>query len=139
MEIQENKDLKQRVVAWLHPEQIKRMEILINSENMRNQTEFVAKAIDFYIGHLNTQSSTTYLSENLLGAINGTLKSTENRMANNLFRLSVEMSIMMNILAGGLDVSDELVGKIRERCSREIKANRGRVSFEDALEYQRGS
>ena len=46
----------------------------------------------------------------------GILKETENRNANNLFRLSVEMSMMMNILAVGLEISDDelrsLTGKM---------------------------
>jgi hypothetical protein len=75
-----NDELKKRVVAWLHPEMIANMEALMQSNNMKNHTEFVTQAVDFYIGFLNSQSSTNYLSKNLLNAIKGTLQVSENRL-----------------------------------------------------------
>lgn len=129
---------KQRVVVWLYPDQIKKMERLMRAHEMANHTEFVALAVDFYIGYLHSSDSTGYLSEHLLSALNGALANTEKRMAGNLFRMSVEMSMMMNILAAGLDMTDNQLEKMRGRCVEEVKASKGRVAFEDALAYQRG-
>ncbi|MFI3255636.1 hypothetical protein [Chakrabartyella piscis] len=128
---------KQRVVAWLPPEQIAVMEKLMLSENMKNHTEFVDRAVQFYIGYLGTENSTDYLSKTLIGEMKGTLRETENRQSANIFRLAVEMSMMMNILAAGLEITDEQLYKLRGRCVREVKASKGKVSFEDALEFQR--
>ncbi len=128
---------KQRVVAWLPPEQIAVMEKLMLSENMKNHTEFVDRAVQFYIGYLGTENSTDYLSKTLIGEMKGTLRETENRQSANIFRLAVEMSMMMNILAAGLEITDDQLYKLRGRCVREVKASKGKVSFEDALEFQR--
>lgn len=98
----------------------------------------VIKAIDFYVGYLTSQNATTYLSKILLEAIAGTLKENENRQSANLFRLSVEMSMMMNILAAGLEISDEDMRKLRGRCIQEVKRNKGRINMEDAIKYQQG-
>ena len=114
------------------------MEDIIESENMKNHTEFIEKAIDFYIGYLNSQDSTTYLSKILLDALQGILKETENRNANNLFRLSVEMSMMMNILAAGLEINDEELRSLRGRCVQEVRKTRGRISMEEAVKFQQG-
>lgn len=124
---------KQRVVAWLYPEMIERMNKLMDNHNMKNHTEFVEKAVDFYIGYLSSQNATTYLSKILLEAIAGTLKETENRQSANLFRLSVEMSMMMNILAAGLEISDEDLYQLRGRCVQQVKRNKGRINMEDAV------
>ena len=70
-------DNKKRVVAWLYPDMIANMENLMSANNMRNHTEFIQQAVDFYIGYLNSENSTTYLSKIILGAIQGTLKETE--------------------------------------------------------------
>lgn len=128
---------KQRVVAWLPPEQIAMMEKLMISENMKNHTEFVDRAVQFYIGYLGTENSTDYLSKTLIGEMKGTLRETENRQSANIFRLAVEMGMMMNILAAGLEITDDQLYKLRGRCVREVKASKGKVSFEDALEFQR--
>lgn len=86
------------------------METLCEPNNIKNKSEFIYHAVDFYIGYLASQDSTTYLSKILLNAIDGTLKMTENR--GNLlifFCLSVEMSMMMNILAAGLEIEYDLI------------------------------
>lgn len=133
-----NNENKERIVAWLYPEMIENMNNLINNYDMKNHTEFVEKAVDFYIGYLNSQKATTYLSKILLESISGTLKETENRQSSNLFRLSVEMSMMMNILAAGLEISDDDLYKLRGRCVQEVKRNKGRINMEDAIKYQQG-
>ena len=47
--------------------------------------------------------------------------------------------MMMNILAAGMELTDEDLRELRGRCVREVKETRGRISFEDAWEYQKGS
>lgn len=56
------------------------------------------KALLFYIGYLSVanEDTSTYLSQTLLSGVQGTLQLMENRVANNLFRLSVEVSMMMH-------------------------------------------
>lgn len=128
---------KERTALWLYPETFEKMDKMIPIDNCKNRSEFIEKALNFYIGYLVSEPSTDYLSKILLGAIKGTLRESEDRQSANLFRLSVEMSMMMNILAAGLDVDDEQLYKLRGRCVREVKASKGKVSFEDALSYQR--
>jgi uncharacterized protein VirK/YbjX len=112
--MQENRnEAKERVVAWLYPEMIANMETLMQVNNMKNHTEFVSQAVDFYIGFLNSQTATAFLSKNLLDAIKGTLQITENRMASNLFRLSVEISMMMHLMATTLNITDEELRRLR--------------------------
>ncbi|WP_313527764.1 hypothetical protein [Anaerotignum sp.] len=135
---QKSNENKERVVAWLYPEMIENMNNLMENHGMKNHTEFIEKAVDFYIGYLGSQNATTYLSKILLEAIAGTLKENENRQSANLFRLSVEMSMMMNILAAGLEISDEDMQKLRGRCVQEVKRNKGRINMEDAVKYQQG-
>ena len=136
--MEKKSELKERVVAWLYPEMIEKMNNLMENNNMRNHTEFVEQAVNFYIGYLSAQDSTMYLSKIILGAIQGVLKETENRQSNNLFRLSVEMSMMMNILAAGLEIGDEDLRKLRGRCVNEVKKTKGRISMEDAVKFQQG-
>ena len=132
-------ELKQRVVAWLYPDMIKTMEAMMQAKDMKNHTEFVSQAVDFYIGYLSSQNSTAFLSQNLLGAIQGTLQNTENRVANNLFRLSVEISMMMHLLATTLEVTDDELRNLRGRCVAEVKKTRGKIKLDDAVQFQQGA
>ena len=133
-----NYENKKRSAMWLYPETYQKIDKNMESANCKNRSDFIEQAVDFYIGYLGSQSSTTYLSKILLEAISGTLKETENRQSANLFRLSVEMSMMMNILAVGLEISDEDLRTLRGRCVQEVKRNKGRINMEDAVKYQQG-
>lgn len=134
-----NNELKERVTAWLYPEMIANMESLMNTNDMRNHSEFISKAVDFYIGYLSSKNTTNFLSQTLLGSIQGTLQNTENRVANNLFRLSVEISMMMHLLATTLEVTDDELYRLRGRCISEVKKTKGKISLDDAVDFQNSS
>ena len=57
-------------------------------------------------------------------------------MANNLFRLSVEISMMMHLLATTLDITDEELHRLRGRCVTEVKRTRGKIRLDDAVDFQ---
>ncbi|MPM24916.1 hypothetical protein SDC9_71404 [bioreactor metagenome] len=129
---------KDRTAVWLYPETIEQMDSMLEADNAKSRSEFIEKALQFYMGYLASENTTGYLSKVLVSAIQGTLRETENRNSSNLFRLSVEMSMMMNILAAGLEISDDDLRKLRGRCINEVKKTRGKINMEDALKFQQG-
>jgi len=129
---------KKRTAVWLYPETIEKMDSLLEGDNCKSRSEFIDKALNFYMGYLVSEDTTGYLSKILISAMQGIMKETENRNASNLFRLSVEMSMMMNILAAGLEISDEELRSLRGRCVQQVKKTRGKVSMEEAIKFQQG-
>ena len=129
---------KDRTAVWLYPETIEQMDSMLEGDNAKSRSEFIEKALQFYMGYLASENTTGYLSKVLVSAIQGTLRETENRNSSNLFRLSVEMAMMMNILAAGLEISDDDLGKLRGRCINEVKKTRGKISMENAVKFQQG-
>jgi len=130
---------KKRTAVWLYPETIEKMDGLLERDNCKSRSEFIDKALNFYMGYLVSEDTTGYLSKILISAMQGILKETENRNANNLFRLSVEMSMMMNILAAGLEISDDELRSLRGRCVQQVRKTRGKISMEEALKFQQGN
>ena len=126
-------ELKKRTAIWLYPETFNKIDEVIDNDNFKNRSEFIEKAVDFYIGYLKSKDSTSFLAENLQTVLKGTMQTTENRMANNLFRLTIEMSMMMYILAEGLEVSEESLRVLRARCIKQIKSTKGKIQFEDTI------
>ena len=129
---------KSRTAVWLYPETMKRMDDMLEKDNVKNRSEFIEKALQFYMSYLNSEDSTEYLSKVIVSAMQGLLRETESRHSGNLFRLSVEMSMMMNILAAGLEISDEDLRKLRGRCVNEVKKTKGKISMEEAAKFQQG-
>ena len=54
-----------------------------------------------------------------------------------MFKLAVEMAMIMNILASMQDISDEMLQRLRYECVNEVKRLNGGFTFEDAVEWQR--
>lgn len=139
MKLEEKKSSsKKRTAVWLYPETMENMDGLLERDNCKSRSEFIEKALNFYMGYLVSEDTTGYLSKILIAAIQGILKENEKRNSSNLFRLSVEMSMMMNILAAGLEISDEELRNLRGRCVQQVKKTRGKISLEEAVKFQQG-
>lgn len=62
---------------------------------------------------------------------------SEHRINRNLFKIAVEMAMMMNILASIQDIDDITLQRLRGECVREVKRLNGSFTFEDAVEWQK--
>lgn len=120
------------------PETQQLVKELCERDNCQSQNEFIEKAIRFYAGYVSGKEATAYLPPALVAAMRGTVQDSENRIARLLFKLAVEVNMMMNVLAAGMEISDEDLKTLRTRSVREVKQTNGRISFKDAIDYQRG-
>ena len=110
---------------------------LYEQDNCRSPSEFIEKAVKFYCGYLRTETGSPYLSRVLTTTMRGMLDSFENRQASLLFKLAVEMAMMLHVTAAANDVDEETLTRLRGRCVQEVKALRGRISFDEALRFQK--
>lgn len=106
--------------------------------NCQSQNEFVEKALRFYCGYLSAHNSMTVLPPIFANAIRGTVQDTENRICRLLFKLAVEMDMMMNVLAAAIEIKPEQLKSLRGRCVQDVKKTNGTVTLDKAAEYQRG-
>jgi len=120
------------------PETQRLVKELCERDNCQSQNEFIEKAIRFYAGYVRGRGATASLPPALVTAMRGTVQDSENRIARLLFKLAVEVNMMMNVLAAGMEISDEDLKTLRARSVREVKQTNGRISFKDAIDYQRG-
>ncbi len=106
---------------------------LYEKDNCRSQNEFVEKAIRFYAGYTMANDASEFLTHTLAAAIHGTIGLSENRFARLLFKLAVEVSMMTNVLASGLEIGDDELRRLRGKCVGDVKRTGGRISFEDVI------
>ena len=85
-------DNKKSTTIWLRPSVISRMDGWLEADNCQSRSEFVDKALRFYMGYLGTEDNTAYLSKAILTAIQGTLDDNNNRLCRILFKCAVEVS-----------------------------------------------
>lgn len=90
---------KKNYALWLYPETVRRMDNSLDLANCQSRSEFVEKALPFYIGYLVTDDTTEYLSKALLTSLQGMLDMNDDRMRSLMFKLCVETNMMMYVIA----------------------------------------
>ena len=76
----------ERTVVWLDAGLVPRMDGWLKADNCKNRSEFINKALRFYMGYLGTEDNTAYLSKAILTAIQGTLDDNNNRLCRVIFK-----------------------------------------------------
>ncbi len=122
----------------MSPETQQLVRELYPRDNCRTQNEFIEKAIRFYSGYVSGQDACEFLPAALTDALRSTVRDSENRTCRLLFKLAVELDMVMNVLAAGMEIPQEDLDRLRGRCVREVKSTNGSVTHKDAVDYQKG-
>ena len=96
---------KTRVHTRISPETERKMELAMPNANCQSRNEFVERAICFYSDYVMSKEVTNFLAPILVSTLRATIKGSEDRISRLLFKLTVEISMMMNVLAEGLEAS----------------------------------
>ena len=128
-----------RIAVWLKPELLSRMDGWLETTNCKNRSEFISKALRFYMGYLATDDISSYVCASVSQNIRGMLAESTNRFSKLMFKWSVELNMMMHIVATHFkdDVSD--LRALRGYSADEVKRTYGNISFDTALDIQRGN
>ena len=118
------------------PETQQLVKNLCPRDNCQTQNEFIERAIRFYAGYVSGKEAAEYLPPALVSAMRGTIQDSEDRICRLLFKLAVEMDMMMNVLAAGLEIPEEQIERLRPQCVRNVKRTSGSVTLQDAAREQ---
>lgn len=127
---------KVKFPLWTYPETLKDVETHYQSDNCRSQSEFIEKAIKFYIGYLDEEKSVNYISPLITETVKAEIKGTEQRLARLLFKVAVELGKLSHMTAAINDVDDETLHSLHAMCVNEVRRINGIIDYEDAVEYQ---
>ena len=136
--MQENDEKRiERTVVWLDAKLIPRMDGWLAADNCKNRSEFINKALRFYMGYLGAEDNTAYLSQAILTAIQGTLDDNNNRLRSILFKCAVELNMLCHTIAAHFRTDPIHTRELRAYAVDEVKRTNGQVSFESAVRSQR--
>jgi len=128
---------KTRTGFYIETELLEKCDACLKLANAASRNEFVNDAIRLYVGSLQARDSQQYLAEYITAAISGAVGVSENRIARLLFKQTVELSILMNVLAATANVDEGTLRRLRAKCVEDVKKSNGSVSFEDAVKFQK--
>lgn len=127
---------KQKFPLWAKPETLESVKELYRSDNCKSQSEFIEKAILFYIGYLTADEPKSYLPNMFLSTMKSIVRESDNRTGRLLFKLAVELSMLLNVAAALWDVDRSELARLRGNCIEEVKRLNGTISFDDAMDWQ---
>lgn len=127
---------KIKFAFWVKPKTMETVKEMYKGDDCRSQSEFIEKAIQAYIGYLRAKDSPGMLPNYMISTMQAIVDNSENRQNRVLFKLAVEMAIMMNILASHCEIEEENLSNLRYNCIQEVKRINGMLRFDDAYHWQ---
>ena len=126
-------ETKERIPVWLYPSTLEAIDKAMYQANCKSRSEFLENAAQMYAGYISADSAIKYLPAALVSAFQATVQLSENRIARLLFKQTVELSMMMNVLAAGLEIDESQLDDLRWRCVQNVKKTNGSITFKDTL------
>lgn len=116
-ESDKRKEVKRRFQLWIKPSALELAEKYRTESNCSSQSEFIEKAVIFYAGYLSAENNKSYLPNVVTSTLKGIVAESDNRQNRVLFKLAVEMAVMMNLSVCKtviIKMDDELIKEIND-------------------------
>ena len=123
---------------WIKESTLDMVESIYKEDNCGSRSEFIEKAIVFYVGYLTSNDNSQYLPSVVTSTLKSIVAESDNRMNRMIFKLAVELAMTMNIVASTNEIYRETLTKLRSECVKEVKRLNGSFSFDDAYDWQKG-
>ncbi len=128
---------KARHTVWLPDDIWNKVESHYQADNCSTKNEYIEKAIRFYTDYLNAQNTSDYLPCLISEILDAKLDMLGDRIGRLLFKLTVEESMMMHIIACDTDIDAPTLDRLRGRCVNDAKRTNGEISFKEILKFQK--
>ena len=132
------KEVKRKFALWIKESTLDMVENIYKEDNCGSRSEFIEKAIIFYIGYLSSNDNSQYLPNILTSTLKSIVAESDNRMNRMIFKLAVELARTMNVVAATQNSDKELLNKLRGECVKEVERLNGSFSLNDAYNWQKG-
>ena len=129
-------DKKNKFALYIHDSVLDIARQWYERDNCSSISEFIEKAIRFYGGYIASEHNQNYLPNIVISTMKSIMRDSENRHNRNLFRIAVELGMLMNVMAATHDIDEDALVKLRGDCIEEIKRINGTLSLDTAVEWQ---
>ena len=128
---------KKKFLLWAYPSTLELVKNNYRKDKCRSQSEFIERAIQYYVGHVNAEDDTSYLPNAFLSNMKSIVAESDNRVSRLLFKLAVELAVAMNVVAATNEIDRQSLDRLRGECVKEVKRLNGQFSFDDAVDWQK--
>lgn len=103
-----------------------------------SRSQFICKAVEYYLAALNVKDISNILSPAVESSIRASVRLSEMNISRMLFKLAVEMDMMMHVTAATNEIDETTLKELRENCEYDVKTTIGTINFDKAVRIQKG-
>ena len=123
------RETKKRIPLWIYPSTEEQINKTFESDNCKSPSEFIEKAVKFYI--------VSYLAPRITSSMDAVVHGSEKRINRNLFKIAVELGKLCHMIAAANEVDEDTLRELHAMCVNEVSHINGTIEFEKAVEFQR--
>lgn len=127
---------KEKFALWAYPDTLEEVSNTYQSDNCKSKSEFIEKAINFYLGYLKQEDNINYLAPKITSSVDAVVHGSEQRINRNLFKIAVELSKLSHTIAAANDVDEETMRELHAMCVDEVRHINGVISLDNAVRFQ---
>lgn len=127
---------KHKFALWAYPDTLKKVDKAYEGDNCKSKSEFIEKAIRFYLGYLKQEDNVNYLLPRITSSVDAVVHGAEQRINRNLFKIAVELGKLSHTLAAVNDVDEDTMQELHEMCLDEVRHINGVINFDIAVKFQ---
>ena len=124
---------KEKFALYLTTEMKMRLERRYTEDGSRSLTGFIENAINFYLDYLSANNAGLFLPSSVQSYLDGRLDQFEDRMASLLYKQSVELDMVMSILADCVNLDEAYLRKKSAESVASVKKFNGRLRLEQIV------
>lgn len=127
---------KRKFALWLYPETLDKIGQLYTTDDCRSKSEFIEKAVQFYIDHLTAEDQRSMLPNAMLSSMKSIVAESDNRICRLLFKMAVELAVTMNVVAANSDIDDVSLERLKGECVLQRSKGRKDLRFSCQFGYR---
>ena len=125
-----------KVPLRLSKEQLSKLDAYVKLAKADSRNQFLIDAIEFYGGYISSEKN-KFLPTAIASAMVGIVDNSEDRISRIIFKNTVELSMVMNILAAVAEIDEDKLRALRAKCIKDVKGTIGQINFDEIYKYQK--
>ena len=120
---------KERIGISIDSVTLTKVDAQLKKSGVKSRSEYINIAVDAYLDFLNNETIRNVVAPMFETVVSAKIEDSENRIARIIFKLAVELSMLMHITAVNGNISEAKMKELRRRLG-------GQISFENAYRFQ---
>ena len=129
---------KNRIGIYMDDKHLRMCDSNIERFNAKNRSDLIETALEHLIVSKDSETISNILIPSLESSIRAAVRDSENHISSMLFKMAVEIDMMMHVTAATNEIDETTLSKLRGECVQEVKSTLGRISFDSAVRIQKG-